>query len=171
MLPFAVLVVRSEGPAAGLPGSVPVRSPLFPAKCRRLIATPRGTGPAAWPIDQEMCVEGTRGTSQGGRSPGDASSLSLRGPKSFMLAEVQAKTSILSSCSSHLQIPAKKPSFHLKCVWGLPGGARSVKRLTLDFGLSHDLKVCGLEPHIRLCADSTEPAWASLSASLSLKIN
>ena len=46
--------------------------------------------------------------------------------------------------------------------------ARSVKRLTLDFGSGHDLTVRGTEPHIRLCSDSKEPAWGSLSLSLSL---
>ena len=32
----------------------------------------------------------------------------------------------------------------------------------------HDLTVHGIKPHIRLCADSMEPAWDSLSPSLSL---
>ena len=57
--------------------------------------------------------------------------------------------------------------------------ARSVKRPTLDLGSGHDCMVCEIEPHIRLCTDSAEPAWDSLSASLcppsptslSLKIN
>ena len=62
--------------------------------------------------------------------------------------------------------------------------AQSVKHLTLGFGSGHDLMVCGIEPHVRLCADSEEPAWDSLflllslplpyrylSHSLSLKIN
>ena len=26
-----------------------------------------------------------------------------------------------------------------------------------DFGSGHDLTVCGFEPHVRLCADSSEP--------------
>ena len=65
------------------------------------------------------------------------------------------------------------------------GGARSWKRSvepqTLDLGSSHDLSVCGMESCIRLCTDSMEPAWESLSLSaapllvcvlsLSLKIN
>ena len=42
--------------------------------------------------------------------------------------------------------------------------AWSVKRLTLDFGSGHDVAVCEIEPHIRLCTGSTEPAWDSLSA-------
>ena len=45
--------------------------------------------------------------------------------------------------------------------------AQSVKHLTLDFGSGGDLMVQEYEPHIRLCADSVEPAWDSLSPSLS----
>ena len=45
--------------------------------------------------------------------------------------------------------------------------AQSVKRLTLDFNSGHDLTVCRFKPHIRLCTDSVEPAWDSLSPSLS----
>ena len=36
--------------------------------------------------------------------------------------------------------------------------AQSVKHLTLDFGLGHDLTVCEFESHIRFWADSAEPA-------------
>ena len=43
---------------------------------------------------------------------------------------------------------------------------QSVEHLTLDFGSDHDLTVCGVEPRIRLCADSMEPAWDSVSFSL-----
>ena len=51
--------------------------------------------------------------------------------------------------------------------------AHLLKRSTLDFGSGHDLSVCGFEPHIRLCADSAESAWDSLSPSAlpPLKIN
>ena len=45
--------------------------------------------------------------------------------------------------------------------------AQSVKQLTLDFGSGHDLMVREFEPHIRLSAVSTEPAWDPLSPSLS----
>ena len=45
--------------------------------------------------------------------------------------------------------------------------AQSVKGLTLDFGSGHDLTVCGIEPCIRFCAESAEPASDSLSPSLS----
>ena len=54
---------------------------------------------------------------------------------------------------------------------GAPGEARSVKRLPPDFGSGHRLTVREFEPHIGFCADGAEPAWDSLSPSLSLKIN
>ena len=44
--------------------------------------------------------------------------------------------------------------------------AQSGKWPTLDFSSGHDLTVCELEPHVSLCADSTVPAWDSLSLSL-----
>ena len=47
-------------------------------------------------------------------------------------------------------------------------GAQSVKRLTLGFGSGHDLTVCGFEPRVGLCADSSEPAWDCLPLSLPL---
>ena len=46
--------------------------------------------------------------------------------------------------------------------------AQVVKHPTLDFGSGHDLAVCGFKPQIGLCADSEDPAWDSLSASLPL---
>ena len=46
--------------------------------------------------------------------------------------------------------------------------AQSVKRLTLGFGSGHDLTICGIEPCVRLCTDSSEPAWDSLFPSLCL---
>ena len=59
--------------------------------------------------------------------------------------------------------------------------AQPVKCPTLDFGSGHDLTVREFESHVRLWADSAEPAWDSLSPSLaappvlslalSLKIN
>ena len=45
--------------------------------------------------------------------------------------------------------------------------AQLVKRSTLDLGSGHDLMVPEIKAHIALCADITEPAWDSLSASLS----
>ena len=44
------------------------------------------------------------------------------------------------------------------------------KHLTLGFGSGHDLTVCETEPHVRLHADSVEPAWDSLSPSLFLSL-
>ena len=50
-----------------------------------------------------------------------------------------------------------------------------------DFGSGHELTVCGIEPHVGLCAGGMEPAWdfflpplsapPPLMLSLSLKIN
>ena len=48
-------------------------------------------------------------------------------------------------------------------VWVTPW----VACLTLDFDSGHDLTVHGIEPHIGLCTDTAEPAWDSLSPSLS----
>ena len=45
--------------------------------------------------------------------------------------------------------------------------AQSVEHLTLDLGSGHDLTICGIEPHVGLCADSMEPTWDSVSPSLS----
>ena len=50
----------------------------------------------------------------------------------------------------------------------LPGapGWLSWLDVRLDLGSGHDLGVQGTEPLIRLCADSTETAWNSLTPSL-----
>ena len=48
--------------------------------------------------------------------------------------------------------------------WGT-WGAQSIERLTLDFGSGNDLMVCGIKPHIGLCADNAEPASDFLSLS------
>ena len=45
--------------------------------------------------------------------------------------------------------------------------AHSVKRPTLDFGSGHGLTVRELKPHMGFCGDGAEPAWDSLSPSLS----
>ena len=45
--------------------------------------------------------------------------------------------------------------------------AQLAKHLTRGFHSGHDLLVREFEPHIRLCSDSVEPAWDSLSPSLS----
>ena len=44
--------------------------------------------------------------------------------------------------------------------------AQLVKCQTLDFGCGHDLTVGGIEPRVRLCVGSREPAWDSLSLPL-----
>ena len=45
--------------------------------------------------------------------------------------------------------------------------AQLVKCPTFDFGSGHDLGICESEPCVGLCIDSEEPAWDSLSPSLS----
>ena len=66
-------------------------------------------------------------------------------------------------------------SYTSKCIillnMRVSRGARvawCVKHLTLGFGSDHDLTVCEAEPGIRLCTNNAEPAWDSLSSSLSL---
>ena len=44
---------------------------------------------------------------------------------------------------------------------------QSVKHPTLDFSSDHYVMIHRFEPHVRVCADITEPAWDSLSLSLS----
>ena len=53
-------------------------------------------------------------------------------------------------------------------TWG-PWVAQLVKLLSLDFSLGHDLVVHEIKPCVRLCADSAEPAWDSLSPCLSAR--
>ena len=48
--------------------------------------------------------------------------------------------------------------------------AQSAGGPTLDLGSGHDLRVGEIEPHIGLYAVSVEPAWDSLSPSLSLPL-
>ena len=47
-------------------------------------------------------------------------------------------------------------------------GTWLAQRPTLGLGSGRDLSVREIEPCIRLCADSVEPAWGSLSLPLSL---
>ena len=47
----------------------------------------------------------------------------------------------------------------------------SVKGLSLDFGSGHDLRVHEIKPSIGLYNDSVEPAWDSLSPSLSSSLS
>ena len=61
----------------------------------------------------------------------------------------------------------KATDISAKKLWGT-WVAQLVKRQTLDFGSGHDLVVHEVEPRVRLCTDSVEPAWDSHSLSLSL---
>ena len=45
--------------------------------------------------------------------------------------------------------------------------AQSVKHPTLVFGSGHDLTAHEIESYMELCTDGVEPAWDSLSPSLS----
>ena len=45
--------------------------------------------------------------------------------------------------------------------------AQSVERLTLDFGLGHDLEAHKIEPHKGFCTDNVEPASDPLPPALS----
>ena len=68
---------------------------------------------------------------------------------------------IIAMQFKHLSTFPRKPKF-----WGA-WVAQSVMHLTLGFGSGHDLIVCGINPCVRVHADSAEPAWDSLSPSLS----
>ena len=58
-------------------------------------------------------------------------------------------------------------SIFLKVTWGT-WVVQSVEHQTLDLGSGHDLKVHEFKPHVRLSTGSREPAWDSLSPSLTL---
>ena len=45
--------------------------------------------------------------------------------------------------------------------------AQSVKRLTVDFSSDHNFAVHEFKPHVRFHVGSIEPAWYSLSHSVS----
>ena len=55
-----------------------------------------------------------------------------------------------------------KDHMHWRGTW-----VGSIKRPTLDFDSGHDLTVLEIESHVRLHADSIEPAWDFLCLSLS----
>ena len=66
-------------------------------------------------------------------------------------------------------LDAEAPTFSFKMLSKEPPGWLSQLSIpTSDFGSGHDLAVHELEPHTGLWADSAEPAWDSLSPSLSL---
>ena len=48
--------------------------------------------------------------------------------------------------------------------------AQLVKCATLDFSSGHDLTFGEFKPRVGLCSDSVEPAWDSVSLSLSLPL-
>ena len=56
--------------------------------------------------------------------------------------------------------------FRKQRCWGA-WVAQSVERMTLGFGSGRDLMVPGFKPYVGFCTDSVEPAWDSLSPSLS----
>ena len=72
-----------------------------------------------------------------------------------------ADTVIHSNLSAGVLCLATKAAVYIS-FWGT-GVAQSVEHLTLGFCSGHGLTVRGLEPHVRLCTDSAEPAWDSLS--------
>ena len=47
---------------------------------------------------------------------------------------------------------------------------QSVKHQTLDFRSGHDFAVHVIEPHVGLCTKNMEPAWNSLTPSLSVPL-
>ena len=70
-----------------------------------------------------------------------------------------------NSCGSPRVRALKRQS-----LWGAPV-AQLLKCLTLGFGSGHDLMVRGFEPHVRLHADSPEPAVRNLLGILSLSFS
>ena len=62
-------------------------------------------------------------------------------------------------------VPGQKYILKIVDAWGT-WVAQSGERPTLDFSSGLDLRVGGFESRIRLCADSAESAWDSLSLSL-----
>ena len=64
----------------------------------------------------------------------------------------------LSDISSNLQLKIEL----VRGAWVAP----LVKHPTLDFGSGHDFTLHEIKPCTGLCANSSEPAWDSLSLSL-----
>ena len=65
------------------------------------------------------------------------------------------------------RMPGTNGALKTKHLLGGAWVARSGKRLARGFSSGHELTVQGFEPHVGPCADSVEPAWGSLSPSLS----
>ena len=72
----------------------------------------------------------------------------------------------LMSLTSTAQVWPNVQIFFLNKIFRGAWVAQSVKCPTLDLGSGHDLTVREFKPHIRLCTDSVEPAWDSISPSL-----
>ena len=100
------------------------------------------------------CCIATTVTSKRGGSPGKKH----RGGAPKSVCELPK-----SGVQPILIIALKKTKTKTKKNLRGPWLAQSVKCPTLDFGSGHDLRVHGIEPCIKLCADNTEPAWESLS--------
>ena len=79
--------------------------------------------------------------------------------------EVQAALVPTDGQTHEVVYTDRGPVFTLKkrTFWG-SWVAESVTHPAVDFSAWHDLMVCEFEPPVGLCADSTEPAWDSLSA-------
>ena len=63
----------------------------------------------------------------------------------------------------NLRVNSLKIYFLQRCLGGSVG-----RVLTLGFSSGHELKVWAFEPCVRLCADSMEPTWHSISFFLPL---
>ena len=73
---------------------------------------------------------------------------------------------------SDQSLPASLPHFsYLLLILKDPAKGSERERPPLDFGSGHDLTVGGFEPRVGLQAGSTDPAWNSLSPSLSLSLS
>ena len=73
--------------------------------------------------------------------------------------------------SSWVDVDSNKIGCVFLKIWLAACLAPSVRCPTLDFSSGHDLTVHEIEPHVRLCAGSTEPTWDSLSLSLSVSFS
>ena len=65
---------------------------------------------------------------------------------------------------------ARKEQIKKTQILGGSAGWAWAGHWTLDFASDHELTIDGFESHIGLHADSEEPAWDSLSVSLSLPL-
>ena len=75
--------------------------------------------------------------------------------------------SLTSQATTPQDVQQQEDVLQLKQSQGAPGWPSQLSLWTPGFGSGCDLTVRESEPRIRLCADSTEPGWDSLSPSLS----